>query len=140
MPFQVPNADEILSVILIRTSLCDEPGSTTLSSGRDTHFTVDRGSMLEIEYGRSLVERVFALPPGEQARCHIPRFALCANLANSRSLVVAICWECNNISVNDTGTFHWRTFDSQSRDAQDLLRDIQAHFSTPQTGIGSGTY
>lgn len=136
MQFQVPSADEIHTVILVRTSLCDLPGPKTLSSGRDTHFTIDGGFMLEREYGHSLVERLFALPKGEQARCHLPRFALHAELANSRYLVVALCWECNNMSLNDTGSFHWRTFDAQSVEAQDLLRDIQATFATTSGEIG----
>ena len=47
------------------------------------------------------VERMAALwrglPPGEQARCHIPPFGLRFWRDGKKLIEASICWECNNV-------------------------------------------
>ena len=131
MSFNLPKAELLQTVMLVQAALCDEAGPHTLSSGRSTHFTIDGGVMLENEVGYSLLQRLFALPTGEPYRCHVPRYAISAEFADGEFLVVAICWECNNISLNDSGRYDSRTFDGECQQAQELLRDVKRYFASP---------
>lgn len=63
-----------------------------------------------------------ALQESEQARCHIPGYALEFCSESGPILVAAICWQCNNISISGSqADSDWRTFDASSKPAKELL-------------------
>jgi hypothetical protein len=61
------------------------------------------------------------LPPDEQMRCHSPPFGL--RFYRGRELLVqgSVCWECNNIFVEENGEDLAYTFDGQHAYSQQLL-------------------
>ena len=64
------------------------------------------------------------LPPGRQARCHNPGYAL--NF-HSGSLVVCtatLCWECNNIHGEANGEVFVYEFDARHEVSQALLAEL----------------
>jgi len=83
-----------------------------------------------------LWNRMLALPDGDQMRCHTPRYGIHLGLGGE-NYTAAICWECNNISISNSGDYDWRTFDGQSEDAQSLLGDIKAYVTSPTVDTDS---
>ena len=118
--------EDIGEAIVFRIRRCDGKAHDTLSTGPDTHFTIEGGVMLYASGGLDLRERMLALPHGDQARCHLPRFALNLTMRNREFRMAALCWECNNISVSENGNFSWLAFDAHSTAAVQLLADINA--------------
>jgi hypothetical protein len=43
------------------------------------------------------------LPPDEQMRCHMPPFGLRFYVENKLLVQGSVCWECNNIFVEENG-------------------------------------
>ena len=77
-----------------------------------------------------LWDRMLALPDGEQMRCHTPQYGIHLALERGEYRTAAICWECNNISISNSGAYDWRTFDGQSENARLLLADIKAYVAS----------
>ncbi|MEO9764855.1 MAG: hypothetical protein ABJF77_00510 [Qipengyuania citrea] len=75
------------------------------------HFQLDGGVVLNPVAAIALWDRIVALPPGDQMRCHAPRYAVHLNFGESQFFTAAICWECNNISISSSGEYSWRQFD-----------------------------
>jgi hypothetical protein len=62
-----------------------------------------------------------ALPPGNQARCHIPPFGL-RFYAKGRILAQAsICWRCNNLHGEAGGRDLFYEFDASANVSRELL-------------------
>lgn len=63
------------------------------------------------------------LREAEQARCHLPGYALDFLLGDETQFSASICWQCNNIHMS--GKFapaEWATFDATAPAAHSLLR------------------
>jgi hypothetical protein len=74
------------------------------------------------EQARQIAELWSALREAEQARCHIPGFAI--DLIENGAVIFSssICWTCNNIRMSGKlCTSEWATFDRDSGAAQALL-------------------
>ncbi|PHS13736.1 MAG: hypothetical protein COA78_06500 [Blastopirellula sp.] len=70
------------------------------------------------------------LPYGEQARCHIPGYALRIRVKDEIQLVATICWECNNIHLSGSKCVErCREFDGSSEIAQRMLKLCQSKFT-----------
>jgi hypothetical protein len=61
------------------------------------------------------------LPPDEQMRCHNPPFGLRFYRGNNLLIQGSVCWECNNIFVEENGENLAYTFDGQHAHSQQLL-------------------
>ena len=72
-----------------------------------------------------LVTMVSVLPWGEQARCHIPRYGLRAQLHGGALLALSICFECNNARTFRDSDRGWFTFDGSSPEAMRLLERLR---------------
>ena len=107
--------------IACRIAHVDSPSTTTLSTSHNMHFLVDGGVVLNPVAAIALWDRIAALPPGDQMRCHTPRYAVHLNFGENQFFTAAICWQCNNISISSSGEYSWQTFDGQSDAAQSLL-------------------
>jgi hypothetical protein len=72
-----------------------------------------------------------SLPPGSQARCHVPPFGLRFLLAEELVAEASVCWMCNNV-VGGTweGTF-WFEFDGEAPASLELLAAIRAVIGKP---------
>jgi hypothetical protein len=64
------------------------------------------------------------LPPGEQARCHVPTFGF-RFYAEKLVFEASVCWMCDNIIGDDTGRKVFFPFDSSHFIAQQLLEWAQ---------------
>lgn len=65
------------------------------------------------------------LPPGRQARCHVPPYGL-RFLAGGREVCVAsVCWRCNNIYGEAGGSPLHYEFDAGHPAAQELLAELR---------------
>src|SRR5262249_14652523 len=86
------------------------------------HFRVLREGNCSLVQNASLIELWNALPNAEQARCHIPGFAIQLLRGPHPVFTAALCWKCNNISLaGSVATLSWRKFDASSQSAQRLL-------------------
>jgi hypothetical protein len=65
------------------------------------------------------------LPPGEQARCHLPPFGLRFYIHEILLLECSICWICNNIHIQIDGKKKVYTFDGNHHISQNLLMTLQ---------------
>ena len=61
------------------------------------------------------------LPPGEQARCHIPPFGLVFHRGSEMVGRASICWKCNNIHGDMGADQLVYQFDSTAKIARELL-------------------
>lgn len=61
------------------------------------------------------------LPLDEQMRCHNPPFGLRFYLGNKLLVQGSICWDCNNISVEENGEELVYTFDGGHKHSQKLF-------------------
>lgn len=79
------------------------------------------------------------LPPGDQARCHIPPYGLRFFSDDHLVCEASICWACNNIfGVADGRKIHY-AFDAEHSVSQELLAEInriaiEAKFAHQQNG------
>ena len=65
------------------------------------------------------------LPPGEQARCHIPPFGLRFYSGGRLISRGSICWRCNNI-FGDAGDEHlFFAFDASQPTSRELLAECE---------------
>ncbi|QOV91912.1 hypothetical protein [Humisphaera borealis] len=62
-----------------------------------------------------------ALPPGEQARCHIPPFGLLFRLGETVVAAVSICWQCNNVHGHGGQVSLYFQFDASAKVSRELL-------------------
>lgn len=62
-----------------------------------------------------------SLPPGNQARCHIPPYALRFHSGDVVVCEASICWECNNIHGAAEGSDLFYEFDAKAPASQALL-------------------
>ncbi|HLO86169.1 MAG TPA: hypothetical protein VK203_14330 [Nostocaceae cyanobacterium] len=65
------------------------------------------------------------LPPDEQMRCHIPPFGLRFYIGNKLLVQGSVCWQCNNIYVEENGEDLVYEFDAQHPHSQQLLALLQ---------------
>lgn len=65
-----------------------------------------------------------ALPPGEQARCHVPSYGLRFFFSGVLVVEASVCWECNNAFGRDPdGEIHFE-FDATAPTARELLQTV----------------
>jgi hypothetical protein len=73
-----------------------------------------------------------ALPPSEQARCHIPPYGLRFWLAGQKVIEASLCWECDNVyGYAADETMHF-SFDSKAPVSVSLL--MQCRHILPAKG------
>lgn len=75
--------------IVCRMAYVDSPSTSTLSTlstAHDMHFQLDGGVVLNPVAAIALWDRIVALPPGDQMRCHTPRYAVHLNFGENQSL------------------------------------------------------
>lgn len=65
------------------------------------------------------------LPPGNQARCHVPRFGLRFRDANQVFCEASVCWRCNNIYGELNGEKVYFEFDAEQPVSQQLLAELR---------------
>lgn len=65
------------------------------------------------------------LPPGEQMRCHYPPFGLRFYMGNKLLVQGSVCWECNNIFVQENGENLIYEFYAQHPHSQQLFALLQ---------------
>lgn len=74
---------------------------------------------------REDVERIAALwrslPPGEQARCHIPPYGLRFWRGGVKVLEASLCWECHNVFGHAGDQELWFAFDATAPLSVSLL-------------------
>lgn len=68
------------------------------------------------------------LPSSEQMRCHNPPFGLRFFKANQLLVEGSICWECNNIFVNEEGASKTFEFDAENQNSRKLFEICQKAF------------
>jgi hypothetical protein len=73
------------------------------------------------ESARQIAHLWRQLPPHEQMRCHNPPFGLRFFRKNKLLVEGSVCWECNNIFVEENGEDFSYTFDGQHARSQQLL-------------------
>lgn len=71
------------------------------------------------------------LPPGEQARCHLPAYGLRFRDEETVRCEASLCWECRNIYGKADGTAFEYEFDAEDPVSQDLLAACRAAFGHP---------
>jgi hypothetical protein len=81
--------------------------------------------MIQGEAAQTIAQLWRQLPPGEQARCHIPPFALRFIADGVVICQGSVCWKCNNILGEVDGKRFWYAFDSDSDIAQSLLDECR---------------
>lgn len=73
-----------------------------------------------------------ALPPGEQARCHIPPYGLRFWLSGRKLIEASICWQCDNVyGYAGNQAVHFG-FDSKAPVSVSLL--MQCRHVLPEAG------
>ena len=98
------NLDEIRECIVFRIGP-DDPAVqlASLSTSPTFSFKLAGGVAVYAAAGLDLWTRLLALPDAEQMRCHIPKYGIHINCGGGRFHTAAICWECNNISISNSG-------------------------------------
>jgi len=66
------------------------------------------------------------LPPGKQARCHVPPFALRFFADGEILMEASLCWHCNNICLREGETFSGYEFDGRAEVSRELLAVLTA--------------
>ena len=61
------------------------------------------------------------LPPGEQMRCHMPHFGLRFYAGGNLLLQASLCWDCNNIFINQGELDLYFNFNGQHPLSRELL-------------------
>jgi hypothetical protein len=69
------------------------------------------------------------LPPGEQARCHVPRYGLCFYTGERVVCQASVCWECNNLVGEAEGRELHYEFDGKHSTSQELLTEVRKAFN-----------
>jgi hypothetical protein len=92
---------------------------------RVSEFMQNAGDAPHVPITDDLAQRIAdlwrKLPPGEQARCHVPPFGLRFYRSGELQLQASICWACNNIFGDVKGNSLWYAFDAQHETSQELL-------------------
>ena len=65
------------------------------------------------------------LPPGEQARCHVPRFGFRFFDGDRLVSEASVCWQCNNIRGSSGGRKMAYEFDSSVPASRRLLEETR---------------
>jgi len=120
------DASQIGNAIIAKVATCDSASDAAFSTSPDTHLVIEAGVMMEPAAGLEYWKRVLDLPTGEQSRCHTPRYLIHIDSRDGNSSTIALCWECNNMSVAKNGEYSWQTFDGTSALARSLLADFVA--------------
>ncbi len=113
--FMLPDVIKTVTVGLIDES------SARYSSSPWTSFGLSPAKVLDKKDGLSFVRDMCALPFKEQARCHIPMYAVVIN----DDWVGSICFECNNIRIQHGDLFGGCQFDGESKPALALLERLR---------------
>lgn len=77
------------------------------------------------EAARAIASLWRKLPPGEQARCHIPPYGLRFHSASGSVCEASICWQCNNIYGQAGSEEFDFEFDAQAAISRQLLAAIR---------------
>lgn len=72
-----------------------------------------------------------SLPPGEQARCHLPPFGLRFRSEERVVCEASICWECDNIFGNAEGLRIHYQFDASHPTSLKLLDELRRAVGGP---------
>ena len=126
------NIDDFRECVVFRIGP-DDPATqlSALSTSPTFSFKLAGGVVLgDAQTSIDLWNQILALPDGEQMRCHTPKYGIHLGMERGEYHTAAICWECNNISISNSGDYEWRTFDGQSEAAQSLLADIKAYVTS----------
>jgi hypothetical protein len=78
-----------------------------------------------------IAELFRTLPPGEEARCHMPPFGLRFVSAGKIVCEASICWECTNVYGRVEGRDISYGFDGSSAGARELLRILERVIGHP---------
>ena len=76
---------------------------------------------LEGEAAQNVARLWRSLPPGEEMRCHVPRYGFRFYHNGTLFLQASACWQCDNIFIDGEGRESFYAFDAQSAPAQKLL-------------------
>lgn len=76
------------------------------------------------------------LPPGEQARCHIPPFGLVFFRGEEIVASASICWKCNNVHGSAGDLPLYFQFDSSGAIARELLATCKKAIAEAQANTG----
>jgi len=110
--------DEVVSADILRlVELYDDDRAALADRGLVGTTLAHRAG----EEATALAKMIAALPPGEQMRCHMPRYGVVFGLGSGDSLSVAICFRCNNARTFEGRVEGWFTFDGGSTAAVRLL-------------------
>ena len=119
--------DQFTGGMVCRVTALDSPRSNSLCTAPNMHFAIERGVGVASDVAVDLWQQLVRLPQGEQARCHLPRFAIGLSKAGILRWAAAVCWKCNNISLRCDREYTWRAFDSESPQALRLLAEVRSH-------------
>jgi hypothetical protein len=65
------------------------------------------------------------LPPGRQARCHLPPYGLRFLVGREVVCQASVCWRCNNVYGEAAGRPLHYEFDADDAASQELLAELQ---------------
>lgn len=110
-PSQLPDVDAIELV-----NLKDLQISGYMKIPKDAPYVRIKG-----ETAQQIAHLWRQLYPDEQMRCHLPPFGLRFYAGNKLLVQGSICWQCNNISVEENGEDLVYEFDGLHPNSQRLL-------------------
>lgn len=118
VPSQLPNID-VVELVDLRTL---HLGTVPMSLVKDNApFVQVKG-----ETAQQIAHLWRHLPPDEEARCHIPPFGLRFYMDNKLLVQGSVCWQCNNIFVEENGERLLYEFDAQHPHSQQLFAIVQS--------------
>jgi hypothetical protein len=115
-PSQLPDIDAVELVDLRTLHL----GSVGMSKVKNAPFVQVKG-----ETAQQIAHLWRHLPPDEQMRCHNPPFGLRFYMDNKLLVQGSVCWNCNNINVEENGKNLLYEFDAQHPHSQKLFALLQ---------------
>lgn len=93
-----------------------------VEGSRASGLVTKRSNQCTPEQASRIASLWSALRADDQARCHIPGFALELVSGDEVIFSASICWTCNNICMSGPlSTAQWATFDATSTEARALL-------------------
>lgn len=87
----------------------------------NSRYVVSESAFASVIQTQQIVWAWRFLSPGDQARCHIPPFALRFHDENGIRLTASVCWECNNVHTEGANGFKGFSFDASTPVAQGLF-------------------
>jgi hypothetical protein len=123
-PALLPEVDGV--EVLTLGKLTSSTGESTFSMKHWAVFAVAAAVQADEHLTQHIAELWRKLPPGEQARCHVPPFALRFFAEGEVILEASLCWHCNNIWLREEKTENVFEFDARAEVSQELLAVLKA--------------